>query len=92
MLKETEAEETTIAFVTFLIIGSISIGGPLPPPPPPGYACDLSRLTVANKKKSSKLTLPVNFYYMFTKSDLKVKTNIVLEWGICVITLETSAS
>ena len=33
-----------------------------------------------------------NFYYLFITSDLKVKTNIVLERGICVITHETSAS
>ena len=71
-------------------MGSISIGGA--PGPPPGYAYDLSSLTVASKKKSSKLTLPVNFYSLFTKSDLKVKSNIVLERGICVITLGTSAS
>ena len=72
-------------------MGSISIGGA--PGPPPGYAYDLSSLTVASKKKkSSKLTLPVNFYYLFTKCDLKVKSNIVLERGICVITLGTSAS
>ena len=67
-------------------MGSISIGGP------PGYAYDLSSLTVASKKKSSKLTLPVNFYYLFTKSDLKVKTNIILEKGICVIAFGMSAS
>ena len=72
-------------------MGSISIRGD--PAPPPGYAYDLSSLTVASKKKkSSKLTLPVNFYYLFTKSDLKVKSNIVLERGICVITLGTSVS
>ena len=71
-------------------MGSISIGGPLGPP---GYAYDLSSLTVASKKKkSSKLTLPVNFYYLFTKSDLKVKTNNVLERGICVTTFGTSVS
>ena len=70
-------------------MGSISIGGPLGPP---GNAYDPSSLTVASKKKSSKLTLPVNFYYLFTKSDLKVKSNIVLERGICVITLGISAS
>ena len=72
-------------------MGSISIGG-APGLPPPGYAYDLSSLTVASKKKRSKLTLPVNFYYLFTKSDLKVKSNIVLERGICVITLGLSAS
>ena len=60
-------------------MGSISIGGGLGPL---GYAYDLSSLTVASKKqKSSKLTIPVNFYYLFAKSDLKVKTNIVLERG-----------
>ena len=50
---------------------------------PPGYAYDLSSLTVASqkKKKSSKLTLAVNFYYLFTKSDLKVKTNMVRKGG-----------
>ena len=57
-----------------------------------GYAYDLSSLTVASKKKrSGKLTLPVNFCYLFTKSDLKAKTNIALERGVCVITHETSA-
>ena len=74
-------------------MGSISIGGG--PWALPGYAYDLSSLTLASKKKkkkSSKLTLPVNFYYLFTKSDLKVKSNVVLERGICVITLGTSAS
>ena len=71
-------------------MSSIAIGGPLPPR---GYAYDLSNLTAASKKrKSSKLTLPVNFYYLFTKSDLKVNTNIVLERGICEITFGTSAS
>ena len=89
MLKETEAEETTVFFVTFLSWVAFQLGGPWAPP---GYAYDLSSLTVASKKKSSKLTLPVNFYYLFTKSDLKVKSNIVLERGICVITLGTSAS
>ena len=90
MLKETEAEETTVSFVTFLSWVAFQLGGPWAPP---GYAYDLSSLTVASKKKkSSKLTLPVNFYYLFTKSDLKVKSNIVLERGICVITLGISAS
>ena len=90
MLKETEAEETTVFFVTFLSWVAFQLGGPLAPPP--GYAYDPSSPTVASKKKSSKLTLPVNFYCMFTKSDLKVKSNIALERGICVITLGTSAS
>ena len=77
MLKETEAEETAVSFVTFLSLVSFQLGGGA------GYAYDLSRLTVASKKKkSSKLTLPVNFYYLFTKPDLKVTTNIVLERGI----------
>ena len=90
MLKETEAEETTVFFVTFLSWVAFQLGGGLGPP---GYAYDLSSLTVASKKKkSSKLTLLVNFYNLFTKSDLKVKSNIVLERGICVITLGTSAS
>ena len=72
-------------------MGSISIGGG--GLGPPGFAYDFSSLTVASKKKKScKLILPVNFYYLFTKSDLKVKSNIVLERGICVITLGTSAS
>ena len=89
MLKETEAKKTTV-FCDIFIMDSISIGGGWAPP---GYAYDLSSLTVASKKKkSNKLTLPVNFYYLFTKSDLKVKTNIVLERGICVITFGTSAS
>ena len=87
MLKETEAEAATVFFVTFLSWVAVQIGGPH------GYAYDLSSLTVASKKKkSSKLTLLVNFYYLFTKSDLKVKSNIVLERGICVITFGTSAS
>ena len=90
MLKETQTEETTVFFVTFLSWVAFQLGGG--PWAPPGYAYDLSSLTVASKKKSSKLTSPVNFYYLFTKSDLKVKTNIVLERGICVITLGTSAS
>ena len=81
MLKETEAEETTVFFVTFLSWVAFQLGAP------PGYAYDPSSLTVASKKKSSKLTLPVNFYYLLTKSDLKVKSNIVLERGICVITI-----
>ena len=39
LLKETETEETIVFFVTFFIIGSISIGGGAGPwPPPPGYA------------------------------------------------------
>ena len=88
MLKETKAEETTVFFLTFLSWVAFQLGGSWAPP---GYAYD--PLTVASKKKkSSKLTLPVNFYYLFTKSDLKVKSNIVLERGICVITLGKSAS
>ena len=58
MLKETEAEETTVVFVTFLSWVAMQLGGPWAPP---GYAYDLSSLTVASKKKSGKLTLPVNF-------------------------------
>ena len=40
LLKETETEETIVFFVTFFIIGSISIGGGggRAPGPPPGYA------------------------------------------------------
>ena len=49
MLKETEAEETTVFFVTLLSWVAFQLGGP-------GYAYDLSSLTVASKKKSSKLT------------------------------------
>ena len=79
MLQETEAEETTVSLVIFLSLVVFQFVGPSGPP---SYAYDLSNLTVASKKKSSKLTLPVNFYYLFTKSDLKVKTNIVLERGI----------
>ena len=80
-------KETMVFYVTFLSLVAFQLGGG-----PPGYAYDLSSLTVASKKiESSKLTLPVNFY-LFTKSDLKVKTKIVLERGICVITLETSES
>ena len=91
MLKETEAEKTTVFFVTFLSWVAFQLGGG--PWAPPGYAYDFSSLTVASKKKKScKLILPVNFYYLFTKSDLKVKSNIVLERGISVITLGTSAS
>ena len=78
MLKETEAEETTVFFVTFLSWVAFQLGGPWPPPP--GYAYDPSSLTIASKKKSSKLTLPVNFYYLFTKSDLKVKSAVILSW------------
>ena len=90
MLKETKAKETTVFFVTFLSWLAVQFGGPWASP---GYAYDLSSLTVAIKKqKSSVLTLTVNFYFLFTKSDLKVKTNIVLEKGICVITFGTSAS
>ena len=90
MLKETEAKATTVFFVTFLSWVAVQLGGPCAPP---GYAYDLSSLTVASKKKKrSKLTLQVNFYYLFTKSDLKVKSNIVLERGICVLTFGTSAS
>ena len=78
MLKETE--ETMVFYGTFLSLVAFQLGGG-----PPGYAYDLSSLTVASKKiESSKLTLPVNFYYLFTKSDLKVKTKIVLERGIYV--------
>ena len=88
MLKETEA--TTVFFVTFLSWVAVQLGGGLWVPP--GYAYNLSSLTVASKKKSSKLTLPVNFSYLFTKSDLKVKSNIVLEGGISVIMFGTSAS
>ena len=75
MLKETEAEETTVFFVTFLSWLAFQLGGPWASP---GYAYDLSSLTLESKKKkkSSKLTLPVNFYYLFTKSDLKV----MLSW------------
>ena len=57
MLKETEAEET-IFFVAFLSWVAFQLGGPWAPP---GYVYDLSSLTVASKKKSGKLTLPVNF-------------------------------
>ena len=49
MLKETEAEETTVFFVTFFIMASISIGGG--PLAPPGYAYDLSSLTLESKNK-----------------------------------------
>ena len=88
MLNETETEETIVFFVTFLSIVAFQLGeGAGPCPLPPGYAHDLNSLTAASKKTSSKLTLPVNFYYLFTKSDLKVETNIVLERGICVITI-----
>ena len=84
MLKETEAEETTVFFVTFLSWVAFQLGAPLGPPP--CYAYDLSSLTVASKKKKScKLTLPVNFYYLFTKSDLKVKSNMVLNIGVARI-------
>ena len=48
MLKETEAEETTVFFVTFLSWVAFQLGGPLGPP---GYAYDLSSLTLASKKK-----------------------------------------
>ena len=48
MLKETEAEETTVVFVTFLSWVAFQLGGPQDPP---GYAYDLSSLTVASKKK-----------------------------------------
>ena len=48
MLKETEAEETTVFFVTFLSWVAFQLGGPAPPP---GYAYDLSSLTLASKKK-----------------------------------------
>ena len=88
MLKETETEKTIVYFEIFLSLEAFKLGGerqsPAPlPPPPPGYAYDLNSLTVATKKKtSSKLTFPVNFYYLFPNSALKVKTNIVLENGI----------
>ena len=76
MLKETETEETVVFYVKFLSLVAFQLGGGRAP----GYDYVLSSLTVASKKKISiKLTLPVNFYYLFTKSDLKVKTNIVLE-------------
>ena len=80
MLKETE--ETIVSFVTFLSLVAFELeaGGGLP-----GYAYDLSSLTAESKKKSSKLTLQVNFYYLFTKFNLKVKTNIALKGGICVL-------
>ena len=48
MPKETEAEETTVFFVTFLSWMHFNWGGPWAPP---GYAYDLSSLTVASKKK-----------------------------------------
>ena len=48
MLKETEAEETTVFFVAFLSWVAFQLGGPLAPP---GYAYDLSSLAVASKKK-----------------------------------------
>ena len=43
MLKETEAEETTVFFVTFLSWLAFRA--------PPGYAYDLSSLTLESKKK-----------------------------------------
>ena len=43
MLKETEAEETTVFFVTFLSWVAFQFMT--------GYAYDLSSLTVASKKK-----------------------------------------
>ena len=49
MLKETEAEATTVFFVTFLSCVAVQLGGG--PWAPPGYAYDLSSLTVASKKK-----------------------------------------
>ena len=49
MLKETEAEETTVFFVTFLSWVTFQLGGPWAPLS--GYAYDLSSLTVASKKK-----------------------------------------
>ena len=48
MLKETEAEETTAFFVTFLSRVAFQLGGPWAPP---GYVYDLSSLTLASKKK-----------------------------------------
>ena len=48
MLKETEAEATTVFFVTFLSWVAVQLGGPWAPL---GYAYDLSSLTVASKKK-----------------------------------------
>ena len=77
MLKETEAEETIVFFATFLSWVAFQLGGPWAPP---GYAYDLHS---KQKKRvvTGKLTLPVYFYYLFTKSDLKVKTSIVLEMG-----------
>ena len=48
MLKKTEAEETTVFFVTFLSWVAFQLGGPWAPP---GYAYDLSSLTVPSKKK-----------------------------------------
>ena len=47
MLKETEVEETTVFFVTFLSWVAFQLG----PWAPPGYVYDLSSLTVASKKK-----------------------------------------
>ena len=48
MLKETEAEATTVFFVTFLSWVAVQLGGPWAPP---GYAYGLNSLTVASKKK-----------------------------------------
>ena len=48
MLKETEAEETTVFCVTFLSWVAIQLGGPWDPS---CYAYDLSSLTVARKNK-----------------------------------------
>ena len=48
MLKEAEAEATTVFFVTFLSCVAVQLGGPWAPP---GYAYDLKSLTVASKKK-----------------------------------------
>ena len=51
MLKETEAEETTVFFVTFLSWVAVQLGGPWALP---GYAYDLSSLTLASKKKEKE--------------------------------------
>ena len=50
MLKETEAEETTVSFVTFLSLVAFQLGGG-GDWAHFGYAYDLSSLTVASKKK-----------------------------------------
>ena len=85
MLEETEAEEATVSFVTFLSLVAFQLRGE-------GGLSSLTEASKKKKKKSSKLILPVNFYYLLTKSDVKVKINIVLERERCVMTLETSAS